>query len=51
VLHAPKNGYFYILDAKTGQFLSGTPWTRRTGPLGIDPVTGRPQINPRRATS
>ena len=27
VLHAPKNGYFYILDAKTGKFLSGTPWT------------------------
>jgi alcohol dehydrogenase (cytochrome c)/quinohemoprotein ethanol dehydrogenase len=46
VLHAPKNGYFYVLDAKTGKFLSGTPWTAQTWTTGIDPVTGRPQINP-----
>ncbi|MEO6387664.1 MAG: PQQ-dependent dehydrogenase, methanol/ethanol family [Croceibacterium sp.] len=46
LLHAPKNGYFYILDAKTGQFLSGTPWTVQNWTTGIDPATGRPQINP-----
>lgn len=46
VLHAPKNGYFYILDAKSGKFLSGTPWTVQNWTTGIDPVTGRPTINP-----
>jgi alcohol dehydrogenase (cytochrome c)/quinohemoprotein ethanol dehydrogenase len=46
VLHAPKNGYFYILDAKTGKFLSGTPWTTQNWTTGIDPVSGRPTINP-----
>ena len=46
VLHAPKNGYFYVLDAKTGKFLSGTPWTMQTWTTGIDPVSGRPAINP-----
>ena len=46
VLHAPKNGYFYVLDAKSGKFLSGTPWTDINWSTGIDPVTGRPSINP-----
>jgi len=46
VLHAPKNGYFYILDAKTGKFISATPWTEMNWSTGIDPVTGRPAINP-----
>jgi quinohemoprotein ethanol dehydrogenase len=46
ILHAPKNGYFYVLDAKTGKFLSGSPWTAQNWTLGIDPVTGRPEINP-----
>jgi alcohol dehydrogenase (cytochrome c)/quinohemoprotein ethanol dehydrogenase len=46
VMHAPKNGYFYVLDARTGKFLSGTPWTLQNWTTGIDPVTGRPKINP-----
>jgi alcohol dehydrogenase (cytochrome c)/quinohemoprotein ethanol dehydrogenase len=46
LMHAPKNGYFYILDAKSGQFLSGTPWTQMNWSTGIDPKTGRPTINP-----
>jgi alcohol dehydrogenase (cytochrome c)/quinohemoprotein ethanol dehydrogenase len=46
LMHAPKNGYFYILDAETGQFLSGTPWTQMNWSTGIDPKTGRPTINP-----
>ena len=46
VLHAPKNGYFYVLDAKTGQFLSATQWTEMNWSTGIDAVTGRPEINP-----
>ncbi|MBO9498984.1 MAG: PQQ-dependent dehydrogenase, methanol/ethanol family [Novosphingobium sp.] len=46
IMHAPKNGYFYILDAKTGQFLSATPWTQITWSTAMDPKTGRPTINP-----
>jgi quinohemoprotein ethanol dehydrogenase len=46
VMHAPKNGVFYVLDAKTGKFLTGTPFTKITWASSIDPVTGRPVINP-----
>ncbi len=46
VMHAPKNGYFYLLDAASGEFISGTPWVDINWSLGIDPVTGRPEINP-----
>ncbi|WP_374528511.1 PQQ-dependent dehydrogenase, methanol/ethanol family [Novosphingobium sp.] len=46
VLHAPKNAYFYVLDAKTGEFLSAKPFAPQTWTTGIDPKTGRPTINP-----
>ncbi|MEN9926612.1 MAG: hypothetical protein RL268_2738, partial [Pseudomonadota bacterium] len=26
VMHAPKNGYFFVLDAKTGAFIAGNPF-------------------------
>jgi alcohol dehydrogenase (cytochrome c)/quinohemoprotein ethanol dehydrogenase len=45
-LHAPKNGYVYVLDAKTGQFISAGSLTPQNWTLGIDPKSGRPQINP-----
>jgi quinohemoprotein ethanol dehydrogenase len=45
-IHAPKNGYIYVLDVATGQFISATPWTAINWSTGIDPETGRPQINP-----
>ncbi len=47
ILHAPKNGFFYVLDARSGEFISGKPfvdginWAR-----GLDPKTGKPDINP-----
>jgi alcohol dehydrogenase (cytochrome c)/quinohemoprotein ethanol dehydrogenase len=45
-MHAPKNGYFYVLDAKTGEFLSAKPFATQTWTTGIDPKTGKPIINP-----
>ena len=45
-LHAPKNGYFYVLDARTGQFVSAGSIMPQNWTTGIDPVTGRPQIAP-----
>jgi quinohemoprotein ethanol dehydrogenase len=46
VMHAPKNGFFYVLDARTGEFLSGTPFATVNWASGLDPVTGRPKVNP-----
>lgn len=45
-LHAPKNGFFYVLDAKTGQFISATPFATVNWATGIDPKTGKAQVNP-----
>jgi alcohol dehydrogenase (cytochrome c)/quinohemoprotein ethanol dehydrogenase len=46
VMHAPKNGFFYVLDAKTGQFISGTAFATVNWASGLDPVTGRPNVVP-----
>ena len=46
ILHAPKNGYFYMLDAATGAFVKADAWTEINWSTGIDPVTGKPEINP-----
>ncbi|HYA64662.1 MAG TPA: c-type cytochrome, partial [Candidatus Sulfotelmatobacter sp.] len=42
LLHAPKNGFFYVLDRATGKLLSAKPFTRVTWATGIDLQTGRP---------
>jgi quinohemoprotein ethanol dehydrogenase len=46
IMHAPKNGFFYVLDAKTGKFISGKPFAKVTWASGLDPVTGRPNVLP-----
>ena len=46
IMHAPKNGFFYILDAKTGEFLSGKNYVYENWAKGLDPKTGRPIYNP-----
>ena len=46
IVHAPKNGFFYILDAKTGEFLSGTNYVPVNWAKGLDPKTGRPNTVP-----
>jgi len=45
-LHAPKNGTFYLLDAKTGAFISAKAFVPQNWNTGFDPRTGRPTINP-----
>ena len=45
-IHAPKNGHVYVLDAKTGKFLSARPFVPVNWAKSIDPVTGRPEIAP-----
>jgi quinohemoprotein ethanol dehydrogenase len=42
LMHAPKNGYFYVLDRLTGKFISGKPFVKRmTWSMGLD-KNGRP---------
>ncbi len=43
VMQAPKNGFFYVIDAATGEFISAEKFgTIVTWAKGIDPKTGRP---------
>lgn len=46
IVHAPKNGFFYVLDAKTGEFISGKNFVPVTWASGLDPKTGRPDVIP-----
>ncbi len=46
VMQAPKNGFFYVLDAATGEFISAQPHATLNWALGIDQDTGRPIENP-----
>jgi quinohemoprotein ethanol dehydrogenase len=45
ILHAPKNGFFYVIDRLTGEFLSGQPYTEVNWAKGLD-AKGRPIENP-----
>ena len=46
VMQAPKNGFFYVLDAKTGEFISADAYVAVNWTLGIDPQTHKPIPNP-----
>ncbi len=47
VMQAPKNGFFYILDAKSGKLLSADKFVPETNWADhIDMKTGRPVENP-----
>ncbi len=46
ILHAPKNGFFYVIDRDTGKLISAEPFTKVTWASRIDLATGRPVENP-----
>ncbi|MDB5410245.1 MAG: adh [Rhodospirillales bacterium] len=46
LLQANKNGFFYVLDRKTGQLISAKNFTPVTWASGVDQKTGRPIENP-----
>ena len=46
VMHAPKNGHVYLLDAKSGQFMSAKAFATVNWAKSIDPKTGAPEFNP-----
>ena len=46
LLQPCKNGFYYVLDAKTGEVLVAEPFTLVNWANGVDLKTGRPRINP-----
>jgi PQQ-dependent dehydrogenase (methanol/ethanol family) len=45
LMHADRNGHFYVLDRTNGKFLAGTPFIRQTWNTGFD-ANGRPMAKP-----
>ena len=45
IMQAPKNGFFYVLDRRTGELLTAEPYTIVTWASHVDPGTGRPVRN------
>jgi len=47
IMQASKNGFFYVLDRETGEFISGAAFVEGvTWATGLDPETGRPIESP-----
>ncbi|NND79301.1 MAG: PQQ-dependent dehydrogenase, methanol/ethanol family, partial [Maribacter sp.] len=42
LMHAPKNGFFYVIDRETGKLISAEPFVETTWASHIDMKTGRP---------
>ena len=42
IMHAPKNGFFYVIDRTNGKLISAEPFTKTTWASRIDKETGRP---------
>ncbi|MFI5317450.1 MAG: PQQ-dependent dehydrogenase, methanol/ethanol family [Myxococcota bacterium] len=46
LMQAPKNGFFYVLDRKTGELISAEKYVEVTWADRVDKSTGRPVENP-----
>ena len=45
LMQANKNGFFYVLDRLSGQFISGKPFAKVTWAAGLDEKSGKPFVN------
>jgi quinohemoprotein ethanol dehydrogenase len=45
IMQANKDGFYYVLDRVTGEFISGQPYARVTWAKGLNEETGRPIVN------
>jgi quinohemoprotein ethanol dehydrogenase len=45
IMQAPKDGFFYVLDRRTGRLISARSYVPNTWARGVDLETGRPLIN------
>ena len=46
IMQANKDGFYYVIDRVTGQFISAQPFSTVNWAKGIDQKTGRPIVNP-----
>src|SRR5262249_22641723 len=46
IMQANKNGFFYVIDRLSGEFISAEPMAPVNWTKGLDPKTGRPNVNP-----
>lgn len=46
LLHAPKNGFYYVIDRETGKLISADKFAKANWADRIDMATGRPVVNP-----
>ena len=46
ILHAPKNGFFYVINRETGKLISAKPFVETTWASAIDSLSGKPIITP-----
>jgi PQQ-dependent dehydrogenase (methanol/ethanol family) len=46
IMQANKNGYFYVIDRVTGEFISAREMAPVSWARGLDPKTGRPDVHP-----
>ncbi len=48
LVNVARNGYLYFLERTNGpiKFVDGTPFVRQTAFRGLDPKTGRPDVDP-----
>jgi quinohemoprotein ethanol dehydrogenase len=46
IIHAPKNGFFYVIDRRDGKLISAKPIVPVTWASSIDQKSGRPIENP-----
>jgi quinohemoprotein ethanol dehydrogenase len=46
LMHAPKNGFFYVINRETGKLISAKPFVETTWASAIDSLTGKPAVNP-----
>ena len=47
IMQANKNGYFYVIDRITGEFISASPYAPLNWSEAMDKKSGRPFIHPR----
>jgi quinohemoprotein ethanol dehydrogenase len=45
LMQANKDGFYYVIDRSTGEFISGQPFVTVTWAKGLDEKTGRPIVN------
>ena len=45
LMQANKDGFYYVIDRLTGEFISGQPFAEVTWAKGLDEKTGRPFVN------